>query len=377
MANVSCGTSLCSTTTCSTGAANTTCETPVPVYPSGPASSSNPCQENHCLEIRTNLYGAALETGLQFNIPACGQSAVVYVAGLTLAHVGSYLWSSIYGYYEIIAYNASTAEVTIKNNCTNGNSAAGTSVPKCSAFVVSPAPIEESGDIAYLAADFVTPIVTGCVAITVTDTSNIVAGNIVTIASGTYTVQSITNGTSMVICNDGLGQTPGTTITAISGTGGFNYPIILEDASSVLSDQDQLLNVDLDSGNLTQTITVNISYTNTSSSRNANMFYTANSYYSGTTLDAFTDVVEYQMLIELSIDGGAFVTVNDQSDSQYDVDDTAHSISKEMNYGSVEVVAPLATRTVAVRTTLNWLGTGTAKIDIDAFVCSMSAITAF
>lgn len=369
MARVSCGVSTGSG--CVSTNADTSCTTPVPPTSCGPDNSGVPCQENHCLTVETNLYGAALSTGAAFTTPGCGQTAIVFIPGLTLAHLGSYLWSSIYGYYEIVAFNAGTHELTIQNNCTDGNSPGGISVPACSTFVVSAAPSSASSEIVYLAADFVTPANGFCTNITVTSTEDFLAGYTISIANGEYTIGAILTPTSMTICNAGAGETPGTTIVALSGTGGFQYPIIIQNNSSVLENETVQNVVAFDAGNSPVTITATIAYTNPSTTKSAQVFFGASVYYNGVATAA-PGIASYNMELFKNTTG-LDVSVNSQDDST-EVDGV---ISKEMDFFGVETVAPGATKTIIAKGVLTWVADGAANIAISELVARLDAIVSF
>ena len=356
---------------CVSNNADTPCATPVAPTACGPDNLGVPCQESHCLTVETSLYGAALSTGAPFTTPGCGQTAIVFIPGLTLAHLGSYLWSSIYGYYEIVAFNAGTQELTIQNNCTDGNSPGGVSVPACSTFVVSAAPFPVSSEIVYLAADFVTPAIGFCTNITVTSTDEFLAGYTISIAEGEYTISAILTPTSMTICNTGSGQTPGTTIIALNGTGGYNYPIVIQTNSSILEDETVQNVVAFDAGNSPITITATVAYTNPSTTKSAQIFFGASVYYNGVATAA-PGIASYNM--ELFKDTtGLDVSVNSQDDST-EVDGV---ISKEMDFFGVETVAPGATKTIIAKGVLTWVADGAADIAISEFVARLDAIVTF
>lgn len=369
MSRVSCGTRL--NPGCSTTSIDTPCTTVVPPTACGPDSGAMPCAENHCLEIQTSLYGAALITGAPFVTPGCGQSATVFIPGLTIAHVGSYLWSSIYGYYEITNYNVASQEVTLKNNCTSGNVAGGVTVPTCSTFVVTSPPILDASSIVYLTADFVTPAIGFCVTIAVTDTSSFSPGLVITIGTGQYTINSVNTPTSMTICNTGSGQTPGTTITALNPSGGYNYPIILQDVSSVLENTATQTIITFNAANPNITLSTTVVYTNPSLVRPAQLFFFIDGYYNGDST-VVLGIASYTMSL-LKDTTGVDILVNAQDDST--TADTV--ISKQMTYAGIEIVSPGTTVNIEATVELDWVADATAQINISELVIHLSVIAAY
>lgn len=194
------------------------------------------CQEDHCQQIINQQFAAALKVTNSWNVPACGESATLYIQGIILAAVGSYLWSSNYGYFEIVSYDADTNQVVVENPCFDGNAAEGTTVPACTLFVVTDGPIAAAGSGApsiypYVAVDFTAPADSTCLLITVTNVNGLVVGKNVQIGAGTYRVNSIPDGTHIEVCNDGEGITPGTAVFAKNAAGQFQYQITLIDAN--------------------------------------------------------------------------------------------------------------------------------------------------
>src|SRR4029078_7777850 len=73
--------------------------------------------------------------------------------------------------------------------------------------------------------DFTAPAVSSCTTITVTSTTTLRAGDVISIGTGSYSIDTILSDTVMTICNDGDGITPGTVVVAQDGAGNFQYPI--------------------------------------------------------------------------------------------------------------------------------------------------------
>lgn len=211
------------------------CTTGQPYYVCTPS-----CPEDHCKTELLQQYAFALKTESSFNFPDCGSFASFFVANSTVAHIGSYLWSSQYGYLEITDYNKNTGQITVRNNCTDGNADPGTEVPVCSSFVVSdPPPSGVSGFSSlfpYVAVDFTAPANGDCLLITVTTVNGLAVGKTVQIGTGRYRVDSIDSSTTITICNDGDGITPGTAVIAKNDSGDYQYPIVLIDSNPCTND---------------------------------------------------------------------------------------------------------------------------------------------
>ncbi len=235
----SCGTCGCNTCSCGGSRCSSVCGCTVPgTSCPEPYYSQDPfCQEDHA----RNQYIVSLYTTLKvtasWNIPACGTTAVINFASLKSLVVGSNLWNPTYGYFEVTAVDLDTGNVTVKNNCVDGNAAVGTQVPACADFVVTPPPCctggggQNPGLNPYVAIDFTAPAVSTCLDITVTSVNGLSVGHLVQIGSGTYRVSGISSATVINICNDGAGITPGTSVIAKNAGGDYQYPIILIDSN--------------------------------------------------------------------------------------------------------------------------------------------------
>lgn len=198
------------------------CSTPEPYYNSEPQ-----CQENHCQQIITNNFASAICVRYAFNIPDCGETANIYFEGVTILPVGAYLWHETYGYLEIAAFNKQTGLATVINHCNDDNAPVGTNIPACTCFVVTDPPQEDQINpfTPYVAEDFTAPANGNCTTISVTTTSGLIIGGSIQIGSGTYTLDEINNPTTIVICNEGEGITPGTVVEARNEAGQLQYPI--------------------------------------------------------------------------------------------------------------------------------------------------------
>lgn len=216
LANCSCGTTPC---TCGCGSP----ATPSPYYSNTPS-----CPEDHCQTINNYLFNTAIRTDISWVIPICGGTAMFTVSDLNVLHVGSYLWSSAYGYFEVVAFDSINHQVTIVNHCNEGNAAVGTLVSACSEFDVVDPPFAGDlppGGAVCVAVDFTAPADGDCLLITLTSTAGIVVNDTIQIGDGQYTVGSIESDTLLTICNDGDGLVPGTPVIAKNEAGQFQYCI--------------------------------------------------------------------------------------------------------------------------------------------------------
>lgn len=215
-----CGSSSAAISSC---CSNIVQATPLPHYSCAPA-----CPEDHTQKIVINKFAADIKITSSWNVPVCGESAIVTVPGLTAIAIGSYIWNAEFGYFEVTAFNAGTQQITIANRCTDGNAAAGTNVPACTEFIVTDPPVDistQSG--ACVAVDFTAPpacpAVGCCINITLTTVTGIISGGIVQIGTGFYTVDAVLPNDIITICNNGDGILPGTSVIALDASGNYQY----------------------------------------------------------------------------------------------------------------------------------------------------------
>lgn len=195
---------------------------PLPYYQKTPT-----CQEDHCQQIFNTLYATAIKNTYSWNIPVCDGQATLYFSDLKVIPIGSYIWNPTYGYFEVIAFDHNTGQVTILNHCNEGNAAVGTNVPACTPFVVVAAPVAgfDPFSDACVAIDFTAPADGDCIDITITNLGTIATGDQIQIGTGRYRVSAIVSPTIITICNDGLGITPGTAVIALDSAGNYQYCI--------------------------------------------------------------------------------------------------------------------------------------------------------
>lgn len=207
-----------------------------PATPLAPSCSVSACKEDHCETYISQQFYTSLKVANSWNVPDCGGSAVLYVAGIKSIAIGSNLWAADIGYFEVIGFNADSQQITIQNNCIDGNATEGTAIPACTEFTVVDPPVSAGGSgqpslFPYVAVDFTAPLASTCLLITVTTVNGLVVGKNVQIGSGTYRISAISDSTHITICNDGSGITPGTSVIAQNEANQYQYPIILIDAN--------------------------------------------------------------------------------------------------------------------------------------------------
>ena len=211
---------------CGQGAVSSCCQNVVTAAPTPYYNCAPACPESHCQKITIQSFTADVKIVDSWNIPACGQQAVLNAESLRAIVVGSYLWNPDYGYFEITAFNSGTGQVTVQNNCNTGNATAGTNVPSCTEFTVTVPPCDcgDSGQVC-VAVDFTAPDVGDCIDITLTAVTGIQVDDTIQIGSGFYRVSAIKPNDIITICNDGSGITPGTAVIAKSASGVYQYCI--------------------------------------------------------------------------------------------------------------------------------------------------------
>lgn len=204
--------------------------TPTPFYNQGCS-----VQESHNTIINQEVYVTAITTSSSFNIPACGTTATITIPGLQRIQIGSYLWNSIYGYFEVISFDFLSSQVVIKNTCAASCdpgvqfASAGTLVPACTMFNVVDPPCSSDTETlvgVYVDTDFVAPAIGNCIDIIVTSITGLASGMVVQISSGLYRIAAIISSTIITICNDGSGVTPGTVVAALDATLHHITPVI-------------------------------------------------------------------------------------------------------------------------------------------------------
>jgi len=109
--------------------------TPTPYY-----NQAGAVQECHSQPYVQQILVAALSSGTDFIMPACGVETVVSFYGLTVLQIGSYLWNEDYGYLRVTAFNSLSGETKVINDCLAPNAAPGTLIPRCTLFTPTAPP---------------------------------------------------------------------------------------------------------------------------------------------------------------------------------------------------------------------------------------------
>lgn len=186
------------------------------------------CEEDNCQKIYESQFYFALCPVSSWNIPLCGQTSILSVPGVQGVSIGSYIWHTAYGYYEIISVDVNKGQIGIVNNCTLGNASPGTQIPACTCFTITDTPLggnETSSFFPFVAIDFTAPADTDCIDITVTSTNGLTPGDTLSIGTGFYRLDTIVSPNIITICNDGEGIAAGTPVIAQDAFGNYQYPI--------------------------------------------------------------------------------------------------------------------------------------------------------
>lgn len=217
------------------GSSKSCCSEVTPATPSAYYECGELQEQQHCAPKPYKVYAAAVKVENSFNMPACEGSAQLKLFNVSTLAVGAYLWNVSVGYLQIIAFDIYTGIATVQNNCDVGNVAVGTSIPACTLFTVTDPPPAAAGGSSptgiFVAIDFTAPDVGTCVLITVTGVTGLAVGKNVQIGSGTYRIDAIPSATTIRICNDGSGITPGTPVIAKNSAGEYQYPLVLIDVN--------------------------------------------------------------------------------------------------------------------------------------------------
>lgn len=108
-----------------------------------------------------------------WNIPACGSNAILAVDGLTSVLVGAYVYNPDFGSFKIVGFNSLNGQITVENECIDGNASPGTTVPADTEFIFSSAPT--SAAVSILDA-WITPACSGTEVVTVSAHPSVVIG---------------------------------------------------------------------------------------------------------------------------------------------------------------------------------------------------------
>jgi hypothetical protein len=174
-----------------------------------------------------------------FAMPTCGASIAVHFPGVVDVAIGGWLWAAGIGALTIVSFNATTQEITLRNDCPQlcgGQASPGTPISACTTWILGK-PDCGSGQqgsgttFPYLAVSFTAPAVGDCILITVTNVNGLSVNHTIGILTGTYRIDAILSATSIRICNDGAGLPAGTAVEATDGAGNLIVPIVLIDSN--------------------------------------------------------------------------------------------------------------------------------------------------
>lgn len=195
--------------------------TPQPYYTAAPL-----CEEQCGPTAKVYNPGMLVTPKNQWNIPEVGENAILAVEGFCNFHIGSYIWSSVYGYLEIVGWNQDVGQLTVRNNGHESNASDGTPVPLCSTFIVTDPPFSSgAGDcdsFPHVAVDFIAPIEGNVTSIEVTTVVGLAVGKNIQIGTGIYKLVGINFGNIIDILNEGEGLVAGTLVEGLGDNGECN-----------------------------------------------------------------------------------------------------------------------------------------------------------
>lgn len=134
-------------------------------------SSKVNCTCNQCTSCPTVC--VELLVSNSWNVPACGSSAILAVDGLTSVLVGAYVFNPTYGYFRITGFNSLNGQITVINECIEGNATPGTTVSADTTFIFSGPPSTAAVSIID---SFVMPACSGSVVVEVSGRPSVVIG---------------------------------------------------------------------------------------------------------------------------------------------------------------------------------------------------------
>lgn len=359
-----CGTGLCKCGCSTSGVAS-------PYY-----TNASMCVEDHTQNVIVPQFEYGVCPRDAWNVPQCGGSAVLSVPGLAGVSIGSFIWAAGYGYFEIVAADSQNETLTITNLCTAGNANPGSQIPACTCFTVTVPPIdsEDPTTDTCLAADFTAPALSDCVLITVTTIGSIQPGDEIKIGTGRYVVSEVNSLTTITICNEGFGITPGTPVYARDINGNYQYCFIIlancctrieEAFGGALTPCSNFENVVLsgigvgDIPDATQLDTVGetavstlatVVFENTSTCRTMHVMAQYEYYFNALTAMGSTDSIVVGFLFELRVNGGAWATI---FETQRSMEGDGFSLVPEaFSNADIHTILPGVTLTVDIRLTI-------------------------
>lgn len=298
------------------------------------------CGSQKSCEIIVPKLTAAIEITTAWNTPKCGGAVTVITRGLSRVPVGSYLWSSEFGYFGVAAV-LDDNKITLLNTCNNFNQQVGKYVPPFSTFIVVPNPnllANLSG--IFLVADFTAPSLGGCTFISVSKTSGLSAGVTIHLSTGIYSIAEIISTNVLLICNDAAGITPGIVVYAQNSLGQYQYEITLANNGNIVYTNSGTISGNATRSNaLNEVITSN--FTNISSIQSMRVFYIVQGTMQGDAFLAKSNLLDYFFVIGVITSAGSITQPAGNTEfSEYTISDAAHPISKILTYAGVLTLPP-------------------------------------
>lgn len=102
-------------------------------------ASSRCCEPQPCVPNCPKVCTSLIVTNA-WNVPACDESAILYVPGLETVLIGSYISNPTYGTFKITGINSVGGKITVLNECLADNTPPGTVVPAGTEFIFGTPP---------------------------------------------------------------------------------------------------------------------------------------------------------------------------------------------------------------------------------------------
>lgn len=203
-----------------------TCGTPPQPYYT---DQNNSLTQDHAAIFEDTKFAAGIQIGEEFVVPAFGTDTQLCAKNLTNVVLGAYVWNPAYGYLKIVHWDSCLRKIGLLNEDISGAAIPGTVVSEGTLFTVSPRPCCADQDnfqyLPFLAEDYVIPAVSASVTLAVTSTYGLIEGTNIRIGSNVYFLDQINSSLEIVVTNEGVGGTPGTTVDARDVNGNLQYLI--------------------------------------------------------------------------------------------------------------------------------------------------------
>lgn len=153
------------------------------------------CSTTDCVTTCPNVC-TVLTVSNSWNMPACGSSAILAVDGLTSVLVGAYVYNPDVGYLRITGFNSLNGQITVENECIDGNIEPGATIPADTEFIFASAP---STAATTILSSWVVPACSASVVVTISGRSSIVIGSyIYTPAFGWFQITAFDPDTNLL-----------------------------------------------------------------------------------------------------------------------------------------------------------------------------------